>query len=143
MPDIAVWKNYKICYLRVDKEEILIGEIIWGDRKLEGNVLRKLLTSSDDSYLSRSILKSCSKNICLEDFFESLCNKGEMQLLLKSPIWSNVCLYKQPIIKFEVFGQIISMNTDSKFPGSDIFRSALGLHDICYWYTEEHLLKLQ
>ena len=72
MPDIAVWKNYKICYLRVDKEEILIGEIIWGDRKLEGNVLRKLLTSSDDSYLSRSILKSHNKNICFEDSFWSL-----------------------------------------------------------------------
>ena len=34
----------------------------------------------------------------------------------------------QRIIKFEEFGQIISMNTDSNFPGAYIFRSALGLY---------------
>ena len=39
------------------------------------------------------------------------------------------CLCKQPIIKFEVFGQIISMNTDSNLSGVYIVRSALGLYD--------------
>ena len=34
----------------------------------------------------------------------------------------------QPIIKFEEFGQIISMNTDSNLPGKYIFRSTLGLY---------------
>ena len=39
----------------------------------------------------------------------------------------------QQIIKFEVFGQTISMN--SNLPGAYIFRSALGLYDNLY--TEE------
>ena len=38
-------------------------------------------------------------------------------------------LYIQPIIKFEVFGQIIFVNNDSNLPGAYIFRSTLGLHD--------------
>ena len=35
----------------------------------------------------------------------------------------------QSIIKFEEFGQIISMNNDSILPRAHIFRSALGLYD--------------
>ena len=50
-------------------------------------------------------------------------------MLLKSPIWSIGCLYMQPIIKFEEFGQIISINADSNLPGAHIFRSPLGLYD--------------
>ena len=38
---------------RVDKEKILVGKIIWGDRKLEDSVLRTLLVSSPN------------RNICL------------------------------------------------------------------------------
>ena len=124
--------------IRADKEEILVGNIIWGDRKLEESVSRKLLASSDDSYLSRSILKLSNKNIYLEDCFESFWrNKGEILSLLKSPIWSIGCLYIQPIIKFEEFGQITSMNTDSNLLGAYIFRSALGLCDkalLKLWY---------
>ena len=62
---------------------------------MEDSVSRKLLISSDESYLSRSILESPNKNICLEDSFKNLCNKGEMSLLLKLPIWSIGCLYMQ------------------------------------------------
>ena len=36
----------------------------------------------------------------------------------------------QPIIKFEVFAQIVFMNTDSNLPRAYIFRSAQGLYDI-------------
>ena len=64
--------------VRVEEEEILVGKIVWGDRKLEDSVSRKLLTSSDDSYLSRSTLKSPNENICLDDSFESFCNTGEI-----------------------------------------------------------------
>ena len=35
----------------------------------------------------------------------------------------------QPIIKFEEFGQIISINTDSNLPVAYTFRSAVGLYD--------------
>ena len=35
----------------------------------------------------------------------------------------------QSIIKYEVFGQLISLNTDSNLPGLYIFRSVLGLYD--------------
>ena len=38
----------------------------------------KLLTSSDDSYLGWSILKSPNESVCVEDSFERLCNKGEI-----------------------------------------------------------------
>ena len=34
----------------------------------------------------------------------------------------------QPTIKFEVFGQIISMNTDTNLPEAYIFRSVLDLY---------------
>ena len=114
----------------MDEEEILVGKIDRkkkGDTKLEDSVSRKLLTIWDDSYFSRSILKSPNKNICLEVSFESLCNKGEIWLLLKSSMWRIECVYMKPIIKFEVFGQISSMNTDSNLSGVYIFRSALGL----------------
>ena len=50
-------------------------------------------------------------------------------MLLKSLIWSIGYLYMQSIIKFEEFGQIISMNNDSILPRAHIFRSALGLYD--------------
>ena len=77
--DFVVWVRLQnMLSIRVDEEEILVDKIVWGDRKLEDSVSRKLLTSSDDSYLSRSILKSPNKNICLDDSFESLCNKGEI-----------------------------------------------------------------
>ena len=55
-----------------------MSKTTWGDKKLEDRVSMKLLTNSDDSYLSRSILKSPNKNIDLEDSSESLCNKGEI-----------------------------------------------------------------
>ena len=35
----------------------------------------------------------------------------------------------QPIIKFEIFGQKNSINTDSNLPGEYNFRSVLGLYD--------------
>ena len=63
--------------IRVGKEEILVGKIIWADRKLEDTVSRKLLTSSDESYLNSLILKSANKNICREDSFKSLRNQGK------------------------------------------------------------------
>ena len=81
LPDIdfVVWLRLQnMLSIWVDEEAILVGKTTWGDRKLEDNASRKLLTSSDDSYLSRSILKLPNKNICLEDSFESLCNKGEI-----------------------------------------------------------------
>ena len=56
--DFVVWVRLQnLLSIRVDKEEILVGKFIWGDRKLEDTVSRKLLTSSDDWYLSRSILQ--------------------------------------------------------------------------------------
>ena len=78
--DFVVWIRLQntLSLTKVDEEEILVDKIIWGDRKLEDSVSRKLWTSLDDSYLSRSILKSPNKNIYLEDLFESLCNKGEI-----------------------------------------------------------------
>ena len=35
----------------------------------------------------------------------------------------------EPIIKYELFGQMISMKTDSNLPDVYIFRSVLGLYD--------------
>ena len=35
----------------------------------------------------------------------------------------------QPIIKFEVSGQMFSINTDSNLPGTYIFRLVLGFYD--------------
>ena len=64
--------------IRVGEKEILVGKIIWGDKKLENSISRKLLTSSGDSYFSRPILKSPNENICSEDSFESLRNTGEI-----------------------------------------------------------------
>ena len=55
--------------IKVDEEEILVGKVIWGDWKIG---------SPDDSYLSRSIFKSPNKSICLNDYFQSLYNKGEI-----------------------------------------------------------------
>ena len=42
--------------IRVNEEKSLVGKIIWGGRKLEDIISRKLLTGLDDSYLSSSIL---------------------------------------------------------------------------------------
>ena len=54
--DFVVWVRIQnMLFIRVDVEEILVDKIIWGDTKLEDSVSRKLLASSDDSYLSRSI----------------------------------------------------------------------------------------
>ena len=39
----------------------------------------------------------------------------------------------QPIIKFEVWGQIF-INTNSYLPGAYIFRSVLGLYDLLLIY---------
>ena len=36
----------------------------------------------------------------------------------------------QPVFKYEMFGQIISLNTDSNLPGAYIFRSVQGLCDV-------------
>ena len=38
--------------------------------------------------------------------------------------------YIQPIIKFEVFEQIIPMNTNSGLPETKIFRYAIGLYAV-------------
>ena len=58
--------------IRVSKEDILVGKIIWADRKLEDSVSRKLLTSSDESYLNRLILKSANK-IFVEKILLKVC----------------------------------------------------------------------
>ena len=77
--DFVVWVRLKnMLSIRVDEEEILVGKVIWDDKKLEDSVSRKLLTSSDDSYLKKSVLKSPQKKHCLEDSFQSLYNKGEI-----------------------------------------------------------------
>ena len=51
--------------IKVDEEKILEGKIISGDREVEDNVLRKLWTSSDDLYLSWSVLQLPNKIIFL------------------------------------------------------------------------------
>ena len=51
--------------IKVDEEKILVGKIISGDREMEENVLRKLWTSSDDLYLSWSVLQLPNKIIFL------------------------------------------------------------------------------
>lgn len=63
---------------------ILVGKIIWGERKLEDSVSKKLSGSLDDSYLSKSILRSPNKSICLEDSLESFCNKGEIAIKISN-----------------------------------------------------------
>lgn len=63
---------------------ILVGKIIWGERKLEDSVSKKLSGSLDDSYLSKSILRSPNKSICLEDSLESFCNKGETAIKISN-----------------------------------------------------------
>ena len=81
LPDIDfnVWVRLQnMLSVKRDKEEILVGKIIYGDKKLEDSVLRKVLANSDDSYLSRSIWKSPNKNICIKDYFQSLCNNREI-----------------------------------------------------------------
>ena len=45
-----------ILSVKVEGKEILMVKIIGGDRKLEDSVSRKLQASSDDSYLSMSML---------------------------------------------------------------------------------------
>ena len=77
--DFVAWVRLQnMLPTKVDEEENLIDKIIWGDKKLENSVSKNLLVSSDDSYLSRSILNSPNKNISLEDSFGSLCNIGEI-----------------------------------------------------------------
>ena len=63
---------------------ILVGKIIWGERKLEDSVSKKLSGSLDDSYLSKSILRSPNKSICLEDSLESFSNKGEIAIKISN-----------------------------------------------------------
>ena len=43
-------------------------------------------------------------------------------------MWSNGWLYIQPIIKFEVFVQMISTNTNSNLPGHTFLDLLLGLY---------------
>ena len=48
--DLVVWVRLQnMLSIRVDEEESLGEKIVWGDRKLEDSVSRKLLTCSDDS----------------------------------------------------------------------------------------------
>ena len=57
--DFVAWVRVRLqnmLSVKVEEKEILMGKIIWGDRKLEDSVSRKLRTSSDGSYRSMSIL---------------------------------------------------------------------------------------
>ena len=74
------------------------------------NLKTIVLTISDCWYLSRSIFKLPNRNICLKDSFESLCNKVEMQLLLKPPLWNTECLYMQPIIRSVVLDHMFQLS---------------------------------
>ena len=57
----------KMLSIKVEEEsEILVGSNMRGDRKLDESVSTKLLTRSDVSYCSNSILNMPRKNISLK-----------------------------------------------------------------------------
>ena len=99
----------KMLPVNVEVLEILVGRIIWGNKKLKLCVSIKLLIESESSYFNKSVLKSRNKKIFLEDSFCSFNNNGETKSLLKSLIWSAGSLCMQPTITLADFEWTISI----------------------------------
>ena len=67
----------KMLWIKVEKQlEILVGSNMRGDRKLDESVSTKLLTGSDVSYCSKSMLKSPRRKFFFEFSLSSFSNNG-------------------------------------------------------------------
>ena len=74
----------KISSIKVEEElEILVSSNMRGDRKLDESVSTKLLTGSDVSYYSKSMLKSPRRKIFFEFSLLSFPNNDSIISFLK------------------------------------------------------------
>ena len=108
----------KIVSIKVDVLQIVRGNNIRGNKKLELRVPMKLFTESEISYFNKSMLKSSRRKTLLHDSFCYFSSKGEIKLFVKSFIGSVGCLHIQPTITLVDFEHIISIKVDSIFLGS-------------------------
>ena len=103
--------------IKVDVLEILVGKNIRGNKKLELRVSIKLFTESGISYFNKSMLKSPTRKIILDNSFCNFGSKGEIKSFVKSFTGIVGCLYIQATITLLDFKHIISIKVDSTFPG--------------------------
>ena len=120
LPDLISCRKVefkKILTINVDVLEILVGKNIRGNKKLELRVSIKLFTESGISYFNKSMLKSPTRKIILDNSFCNFGSKGEIKSFVKSFTGIVGCLYIQATITLVDFKHIISIKVDSTFPG--------------------------